>query len=247
MESWQKILKISSVVSTNTYFSNLLKESEYPEGSIVSALFQSKGKGLGQNTWESEKGKNLIFSLVLYPEFLPLEKNFLLSKAVSLGIANYLQAKTNHIKIKWPNDIYYQNNKLAGILIENSIKGSNIKSSIIGIGLNLNQTNFISDAPNPISLSQITKKTYSPDQEIVKLRNNIRFFYDKLKVGKFDEINSEYIKCLFRFNEIHSFKSEGQIFSAKITGVNEFGHLQVLTETQEKKEFEFKEIEFILP
>lgn len=246
METWQKIIKINSVDSTNSYFSNLLKKSKYGEGSILSTLFQSKGKGLGQNSWESEKGKNLIFSLVLYPEFLPIDKNFLLSKAVSLGIVNYLQAKTKDIKIKWPNDIYYQNRKLAGILIENSIKGSNICQSIIGIGLNLNQTDFMSKAPNPMSLTQITNKTYSPDQEIVKLRNNIRFFYDKLKAGKFEEINKEYLKCLFRFNEVFSFNSKGQSFNAKITGVNEYGHLQVLTENQEKKEFEFKEIEFVI-
>ncbi len=88
------------------------------------------------------KGKNLILSLVLYPDFLPLEKNFLLSKTISLGIVNYLHAKTNHIKIKWPNDIYFQDKKIAGILIENSIKGSNINRSIIGIGLNLNQKDF---------------------------------------------------------------------------------------------------------
>lgn len=246
MESWQKIIKISSVDSTNIYFSNLLKESEYAEGSIVSALFQSTGKGLGQNTWESEKGKNLIFSLVLYPDFLSLEMNFLLSKTISLGLVNYLNTKTNHIKIKWPNDIYYQNKKIAGILIENSIKGSIIKQSIIGIGLNLNQISFISNAPNPISLSQITGKNYSIDQEVVKLRQNIRFFYDKLKAGKFGEINKEYLKCLYRFNETHSFKSGNKTFNGSIKGINEFGHLQVLTEKQILKEFDFKEIEFVI-
>lgn len=247
MESWQKIIKINSVDSTNVYFSNLLKEYKYAEGSIVSALFQSKGKGLGQNTWESEKAKNLILSLVLYPDFVPLEKNFLLSKVISLGLVNYLHAKTNHIKIKWPNDIYYQDKKIAGILIENSIKGSTIHRSIIGIGLNLNQKTFLSDAPNPVSLSQITEKNYSIDQEIVKLRQNIRFFYDKLKAGKFEEINKEYLKCLYRFNEIHLFRSENETFKGKISGVNEFGHLQLLTEDQRTLEFDFKEIEFILP
>jgi BirA family biotin operon repressor/biotin-[acetyl-CoA-carboxylase] ligase len=246
MESWQKIIKLSLVNSTNNYFSDLLRKTKYPEGSIISALFQSSGKGLENTTWESEKGKNLLFSLVLYPDFLPVDKNFLLSKVVSLGIVNYMLAKTDYIKIKWPNDIYYQNKKLAGILIENIIKGSDINQSIIGIGLNLNQTTFLSDVPNPVSLNQITKKTYSIDQEIVKLRSNIQFFYDKLKAGKFEEINKEYIKCLYRYNEFHNYSSNNKIFKAKITGINEFGHLQVLTEDQEKKEFDFKEIEFVI-
>ena len=247
MDSWQTIVKLNTIDSTNNYFSNRLKESKFPEGTIISTLFQSSGKGIGSNKWESEKGKNILCSLVLYPDFLPVDKNFLLSKVISLGIVNYVQAKSNFIKIKWPNDIYYQNKKLAGILIENIIKGSNITQSIIGFGFNLNQKTFISDAPNPVSLNQITNKTYSIDQEIVKLRNNIRFFYDKLKAGKFEEINKEYIKCLYRYNEFHSYISNNEKINAKITGVNEFGHLQIITKTQGKKEFDFKEIEFVIP
>jgi len=246
MEGWQKIIKINSLDSTNNYFANLLKESKFTEGSIISSLYQETGKGHGTNIWESEKGKNILLSMVLYPDFLPIEKNFLISKVVSLGIANYVLAKTNFVKIKWPNDIYYQDKKLAGILIENAIKGSSINQSIIGIGLNLNQIRFLSDAPNPLSLQQITGKTYSVDQEIIKLRNNIRFFYDKLKAGKYAEINKEYLKCLYRFKELHTFKSNKETFKATITGVNNFGHLQLTTEDKKQKEFEFKEIEFVI-
>ena len=246
MDPWQRIVKLDSVESTNDYASVLLKKTKPEEGSIYSALFQSAGKGLGKNNWESEKRKNLLFSLILYPEFLPVEKQFLISKAVSLGLANYVQAKTSFIKIKWPNDIYYQDKKLAGILIENSIKGNTLNYSIIGIGFNLNQSEFYSDAPNPVSLHQITKKTYSIDQEIVKIRSNIRFFYNKLKAGKIEELNKDYLKCLYRFNEMHKFKTEKDIFKATINGVNEFGHLQLTTENNKKLEFGFKEIEFII-
>jgi len=246
MDPWQRIVKLDCVESTNDYVSSLLKKTKPEEGSVYSSLFQSAGKGIGQNKWESEKGKNLLFSLVLYPSFLPVEDQFLISKAVSLGIANYIQAKTNHIKIKWPNDIYYKNQKLAGILIENSIKGSNINSSIIGVGFNLNQAEFKSDAPNPVSLNQITAKTYSIDQELVKIRTNIRFFYDKLKVGKFTEINQEYLKCLYRFNEVHEFKSGEKKFKARITGINKYGHLQLKTVDNEIREYGFKEVEFII-
>ncbi len=246
MDPWQRIVKLDSLDSTNDYVSGLLKKTKPEEGSIYSSLFQSAGKGLGQNEWESEKGKNLLFSLILYPSFLPVEDQFLISKVVSLGIANYIQAKTNHIKIKWPNDIYYKNEKIAGILIENSIKGSDLNSSIIGVGFNLNQAEFKSDAPNPISLHHITKKSYSIDQELVKIRNNIRFFYDKLRAGKFEEINREYLKCLYRYNEVHKFKTDNKIFKAKITGINKYGHLQLTTENNEVLEYGFKETEFVI-
>jgi len=246
MDPWQRIVKLDCIESTNDYASDLLKKTKPEEGSIYSTLFQSAGKGIGQNKWESEKGMNLLFSLILYPSFLPVEDQFLISKAVSLGIANYIQAKTNHIKIKWPNDIYYKNKKIAGILIENSIKGSNINSSIIGIGFNLNQAEFKSDAPNPVSLHQITKKIYSIDQELVKIRTNIRFFYDKLKAGKFEEINREYLKCLYRFNDIHEFKTDKETFKAQIIGINKYGHLQLKTENNEVREYGFKEVEFVI-
>jgi len=246
MDTWQRIVKLDSVESTNDYVSGLLKETKLEEGSIYSSLFQRSGKGIGQNKWESEKGKNLLFSLILYPSFIPIEDQFLISKAVSLGIANYIHAKTNYIKIKWPNDIYYKDKKMAGILIENSIKGSNLNSSIIGIGFNLNQAEFKSDAPNPISLNQITNKNYSIDQELVKIRTNIRFFYDKLKAEKFEEINREYLKCLYRFNEVHEFKTGNEVFKARIIGINKYGHLQLKTETNEIREYGFKETEFII-
>jgi BirA family biotin operon repressor/biotin-[acetyl-CoA-carboxylase] ligase len=246
MDPWQRIVKLDCIESTNDYVSGLLRETKPEEGSIYSTLFQSAGKGIGQNKWESEKGMNLLFSLILYPSFLQIEDQFLISKAVSLGIANYIQAKTNHIKIKWPNDIYYKNKKIAGILIENSIKGSTLNSSIIGVGFNLNQAEFKSDAPNPVSLHQITNKFYSIDQELVKIRTNIRFFYDKLKAGKSEEINREYLKCLYRFNQIHEFKTNEEIFKARITGINKYGHLQLKTENNEMREYGFKEVEFVI-
>ena len=183
---------------------------------------------------------------MLYPTDLPLDKHFLLSKVISLGLVDYVSAKTNHIKVKWPNDIYCQDKKLAGILIENVIKGNSIKQSIVGIGLNLNQTVFTSDAPNPVSLKQITGKNYLIEQEIVKLRSSIRFFYKKLIQNQFEEINTEYLKCLYRFNSTHNYKIKDRLLKAKITGVSEFGYLQIETLENEKLEFDFKEIEFVI-
>ncbi len=246
MESWQKIISFNKVDSTNSYFSDLLKVQDFAEGSIISALYQESGKGQGNNTWESKKGKNLLLSIVLYPVILPIDKHFLLSKAVSLGIIDYASTKIADVKIKWPNDIYFEDNKLAGILIENVIKGSKINQSIVGIGINLNQTNFTSDLPNPVSLKQITNKNYLIEQEIVKLRNSIRFYYEMLMKKKYYEINSEYLKCLYRYNSFNEYRSNNKTFTAKITGVSELGYLQLETKENEKMEFDFKEVEFII-
>jgi len=246
MESWQKIIKLNEVDSTNKYLSNLTKNTALAEGTIIAASHQKAGKGYGVNSWESEKDKNILISILLLPKFLPVEKNFLLSKAVSLGIVNYVSSKTNGIKIKWPNDIYYKEKKLAGILIENIVKGNQINQSIVGIGLNINQRTFRSEAPNPVSLNQITQRKYCVDEEIKKLRNCIQFFYNKLKVGKYNEINSDYLKYLYRHNEVHIFKFDNQCFKAKITGITEFGYLEVLTEKEEIRTFDFKEIEFVI-
>lgn len=246
MKTWNKIIEIKSVKSTNTYASEILKTKNIDEGTIIFSPNQSAGRGLGQNSWESEEGKNLTFSIVLFPDFLPIDKQYLLSKVISLGIYDYAKSKASEIKIKWPNDIYYKDKKLAGILIENSIKGSTINHSIAGIGFNLNQEVFYSGALNPVSLKQITGENYSVEKELVGIREAIQKYYLKLKTGQRNEIKREYIGALYRFNKPFKFRWNKQIFLAKITGVNEYGHLQIVTSENEKKEFEFKEIEFII-
>jgi BirA family biotin operon repressor/biotin-[acetyl-CoA-carboxylase] ligase len=245
MEIWQKLIKLDSVDSTNEHTSNILKQKKLPEGSIFFSMSQTAGKGLGSNTWEGEKGKNLLLSIVLHPSFLEVKDQFLLSKAVSLGISNYCDTKTDDIKIKWPNDIYYQNKKLAGILIENSIKGSKIEKSIVGIGLNLNQELFVSNAPNPISLKNITGIEFEIDKELLVLRDFIQDSYLKLKTDRVS-LNKLYLGKMFRYNEFHLYKIENQTLELKITGVNEFGHLQTISLDGVTNEFDLKEIEFVL-
>lgn len=246
MKPWDKIITLPLTDSTNSYAVQLLKSENVEEGTIVYAYEQKAGRGLGQNSWESEKRKNLTFSIILFPEFLPIQHHFMLSKVISLGLFEYVSSKIDDIKIKWPNDIYYKDKKLAGILIENSIKGSTINYSVAGIGLNLNQEQFVSNAPNPVSLKQITGKNYSVQDELVLIRQHIKKYYQKLKTGPMDEINRMYIENLYRFNKFYNFRRDNRVFRAKITGVNEYGHLQVLTSNNETKEFELKEIEFLI-
>ncbi|HAN18472.1 MAG: biotin--[acetyl-CoA-carboxylase] ligase [Bacteroidetes bacterium GWC2_33_15] len=246
MKPFKQDIWLKSTSSTNDYASELLKTENPEEGTILITENQTTGKGLGKNTWESETGKNLTFSIILYPDFLEASQQFLISKVVALGIQKYLSLKTRHVTIKWPNDIYFNDKKIAGILIENSIMGDRIKHSIIGIGININQTEFISNAPNPVSLKQITGDNYLLQDELVELKYHIAKFYSKLRNKQFKEIDREYLLNLYKYKVWHDFKSRDTLFRAKITGVNEFGHLQVLTPDDEIREFDLKEIEFII-
>ena len=147
---WE-IVHITETDSTNQW----VKSHRGDHPFCVMADYQTAGRGCGTNRWESERGKNLLFSLLLHPKQIPASKQFHISMAISLSIIEALGQHVADLSIKWPNDIYWRNGKIAGILIENTLKGNIIKDSIIGVGLNVNQRHFISDAPNPVSMRQI--------------------------------------------------------------------------------------------
>jgi BirA family biotin operon repressor/biotin-[acetyl-CoA-carboxylase] ligase len=245
MKVWNNIIHLDSVSSTNSYASKLLKDEKPIEGTTIIADDQLSGKGIGSNGWESEKGKNLTFSLILYPDFLDVSKQFMISKVIALGIQKYLAFKSRHISIKWPNDIYYNDKKIAGILIENSVTGTKINHTIVGIGVNINQTEFLTDAPNPISLKQIVGDDFYLQDELVELKYHLAKYYYKLKYKHFKEINREYLLNLYKYKVWNDYKTQDTLFRGKITGVSEFGHLQLMTSDNELKEFDMKEIEFI--
>ena len=146
--------RVKETTSTNDYLAQLCKESKAKEFYTVMADIQTKGKGQRGNSWESEAGKNLTFSIVLYPTALEAPKQFCLSMLAALACHEALDNYTNGFSIKWPNDIYWKDKKIGGILIENELEGEYIVQSIIGIGLNINQEVFYSDAPNPVSLNR---------------------------------------------------------------------------------------------
>jgi BirA family biotin operon repressor/biotin-[acetyl-CoA-carboxylase] ligase len=215
------------------------------ETTVVYTMSQTKGRGMGKNVWLAEDNKNLLFSLIVFPE-LKAESHFSLSMIVSLAICEYLILKGVEAKIKWPNDIWVQNKKLAGILIENSIMGDRIKSSVIGVGLNLNQTNFPSEIPNPVSLSQLTENSYTIDNEIVTISNLINNAIASLSKNEFLSIRTNYFSKLYRYNEPSKFKSHDRVFEGTIISVNQTGHLVVKESAGNISEFYFKEIEFVL-
>ena len=151
-----QIIKLEETESTNTYLKNILAESSIGEFTVVSTNFQTKGRGQMGNSWISNRGENLLFSMLIYPHTIKANEQFVISQVVSVALANVLRRYVCDIKIKWPNDIYWKDNKIAGILIENSLLGHHIERSIIGIGLNINQNTFPNFLVNPISLQMIT-------------------------------------------------------------------------------------------
>ena len=215
------------------------------EGTVIMAESQYAGRGQQQNRWHSEDGKNLTFSLLLKPSFLPLAKQFDLTRAISLGIINALEPLLGDgLKIKWPNDIYYADGKLGGILIENLVHGNQIKNSVIGIGLNINQESFPLEVPNAVSLKQILHRHYDLRLLLSEICQNIEAAYLNLKAGRFELVRKAYLERLYWLNEDKMFKASGQIFKGTIENVKDNG-LLIVNNGAETSEYNQKEIEFL--
>jgi len=235
------VFYIPETLSTNTLLWDMLRKEQLPEGFVLQTDFQSAGKGQTGNSWEAERGKNLLFSMLLYPQRIPTDELFLISQIVSLAIKKTLEKYTNDIEVKWPNDIYWKDKKLAGILIENSFQGNKLKT-VVGVGLNVNQKTFMSDAPNPVSLRQIISRSLNRKQLLKAICNNILELYRELNT---ETIRLEYSGILYRRNGFHLYKTETETFNAKIVTVYPDGNLELETELGERKGFYFKEVQFI--
>lgn len=242
-----EIIDLASLPSTNTYLFDLISEKQCEEGIVIKTDNQTKGKGLGTNKWESEVGKNLNFSFLLTPEFLKPEKQFAITQIVSLSILNACRNILNNenVKIKWPNDIYYCNKKLAGVLVQNIIKGNSISNSVIGIGLNVNQQAFISDAPNPVSFIQIAGRSFNLDFVLNEILNELKQNYSKLRISSdHNWLERKYIENLYRFNQTHFFTDKNGKFEGKIIGIDKYGQLKILKTDEQTTLFGYKEVEF---
>lgn len=240
------IIEVKELASSNDHMKKLVVEEGLPEGTVVLALHQKKGRGMGANSWESDKGKNLTFSLLLRPKFLQAQDMFLISKTISLGIVDYLNELDRNFSIKWPNDIYYKDKKICGILIENQLLGNKLNYSIIGIGININQEVFKSDAPNPISLLNIFNKKFNTTSCLNGVLKQISIWYGILSDGWANKINDAYFMHLYRNKGFHDYRSNGQVFQAQIKAVENDGKLMLKTPESEIKSFYFKEVEFIM-
>jgi BirA family biotin operon repressor/biotin-[acetyl-CoA-carboxylase] ligase len=239
-----KIITLDETPSTNTYLQELMSKAECFEGLVVVAKNQVHGKGQRGNTWESENGKNLTFSVLLKPN-LPIDEQFLLSQTVALGIYDFLIAKNiEQVAIKWPNDIYVGSQKIAGILIENTLTANKIATCIIGIGLNVNQTKF-SPTIHATSLALLTEKEFEMESLLPELLKYLEARYLQLKAGKTTLIKHEYLTVLLGYQKPLHYLVNNQRVTGIIKGISPIGKLQVEINLQ-LHEFDLKEISLVL-
>ena len=241
--------KVKELTSTNDYLAELCKQGKAEEFHTVIAEMQTSGKGQRGNSWESEPGKNLTFSIVLYPTAIEANKQFYLSMLASIALIDTLTDYTDGFSIKWPNDIYWKDQKIAGILIENMLEGKYISQCIVGIGLNVNQTVFHSSAPNPISLSQIIGKKIDREELFKKILHTIFAGYQAMEdnfPGIQKAISTLYRKKLYRRTGFHRYQDKQGYFMAEFHQIDPDGHLYLKDELGNIRRYAFKEVSFIL-
>ncbi|PIQ22970.1 MAG: biotin--[acetyl-CoA-carboxylase] ligase [Cytophagales bacterium CG18_big_fil_WC_8_21_14_2_50_42_9] len=241
----QQLVYLPQCDSTNNIAHDLLIKNKATEGCVVITSAQTRGRGQRGNSWEAEPGKNITLSVVLKPSFIAVAKQFSLNIAVSLAVADLVKAflPEQRLKVKWPNDLYYGNKKLGGILIENTISNLYLQHSIIGIGLNINQLSFTNN--QAVSLAQLTGEEYALETIIEQLLSCLEVRYLELKQGKLAKQKFEYLQILFHYQEEYNYQIADTIISGKILGVAENGKLG-LQVNNEIKYFDFKEISYIL-
>ena len=283
-----KIVHIAETDSTNRWLKDYDLTGGQPPCEVVVADFQTAGRGCGTNTWESERGKNLLFSMLVHPTELPLDavaspkrlpldavaspkrlpldavaspkrlpanRQFRISMAISVAIVNalssYLSPLTSHLSslishlsplsIKWPNDIYVGDRKICGILIENQLQGSSIKDSIIGVGLNVNQLRFVSDAPNPVSLANLTGRQFDREQLLQQLLEAFDAEWADL-----EGVRSRYLPLLYRRMGFHRYRDAQSEFCAELVTVEDDGHLVLRNIDGYDHRYAFKEVQFVI-
>ncbi|PWU03895.1 MAG: biotin--[acetyl-CoA-carboxylase] ligase [Bacteroidetes bacterium] len=242
----QTLITLPIVDSTNNYAMAQAHARLAKEGTIYFALEQNAGKGQRGKVWKTEPGSNIIISLVLQPEMISPLYNFLLNASIALACSDFLKSIAGtDIKIKWPNDLYWRDRKAGGILIENIIHGKKWLYAIVGIGMNINQTEFDPSIPNPVSIKQITGKNHDIPSLIFQLVSNIDSRYFSLKNGQTSKILDEYNGELFRKNEIVKLKKADKLFEATIMNVSSQGKLLVVADDSQM-EFDFGEVEWVI-
>lgn len=239
-----EIIRLGSCGSTNSF----LREhaAELPSLTLVTAREQTAGRGQRGNTWESQPGKNLTVSMLWKPEGFEACRQFAVSEAVSLAVADTLKEFGIEAKVKWPNDIYVGDRKICGILIEHSVAGRNIESTVAGIGLNVNQREFFSDAPNPVSMLQSSGREHDLEAVLASLYRRLE---ERLQEVDGEGLHSEYMTRLWRGDaQFHPFRdtATGAAFRAMITSVDPDGMLHLLTDRFEERTYAFKEVSFTL-
>lgn len=240
----QNYLHLHEVESTNLYASDYIAKTYPIEGTVIRADYQSGGRGQIGRRWHSKADQNLLCTTILYPTFLAATHQFLLSKLVSVTLVTLLQRiGVDKVSIKWPNDIYVNHNKIAGILIQNQLISKRIKSSVVGVGLNVNQVDWPEDLPNPISLKNIKGQEFDLEKLMFEFLEILQSNYKTLIFKGVEGINHNYQSNLYLLGVEHTFYLEQESFKAIIKGVTESGKLK-LDVRGEVRTFAFREISF---
>ena len=240
------IVRIKETDSTILELGRMIEQGTLDDGTVLVAENQTSGRGQAGNSWESEAGKNLLFSVVFFPEFLNVEHCFMLSKLTANSIKQVLDKFISDVTIKWPNDIYYQDKKITGILLENQIMDNKVSQVIVGAGINVNQEIFTSVAPNPVSLKQILGVDTDINLILKEIVSKMLSSYEALKNGEYDTINRYYDESLYRKTGMHVFSDKNGRFTARIDSVADYGGLSLVTESGETREYFFKEVSFVI-
>lgn len=246
-ENLPMLIHISETSSTNTYMHELLEREKVPEGSCVWADFQTAGRGQIGNVWESEAGKNLTFSIVIYPNFLPANRQFLISELSAYSVKELLDKYTSDITVKWPNDVYWKDRKICGMLIENDLSGQNLYASVSGIGINLNQKEFYGGAPNPVSLWQILGHEVDRETCMQEFLDIFYANYVLILEGRENELHDKYMQSLYRKEGFYWYEDANGRFEAALQGIEPTGHLLLALKDGTVRRYEFKEVKYILP
>ena len=249
-----QLIHLSETDSTNQFLRKLSDREKLASGSIVVADFQTTGRGIAGSSWESEAGKNLTFSILYYPLLGVASSSlgvasslrpFVIAEMASLSVKDTLEKYISGVTVKWPNDIYCGDKKIAGILIENILFQGEITQSIIGIGININQTAFLSDAHNPVSMAQVANKMFDRMDILNEFRQTFAAQSERLNNRQFAAIHADYLQTMYRRTGIYPYRDEQGIFKAVLYDIEPTGHLLLKRANGRISRYAFKEVSYL--
>lgn len=240
-----KIIRLENVDSTNRYLKEYTLGSD-EEMTVVVADYQTAGRGQGVHTWESEADKNLLFSMMVHPHWVPVRRQFVLSMVGALALKDALDSYTDGITLKWPNDVYWNDKKISGTLIETTIDSKGIKTCIFGIGVNINQTLFQSDAPNPVSLAQIVGHEVDREEVLQKILEAFGRYYELLRRADYMDVSGIYHLSLYRRKGYHLYEDQDGKFEGAFVEVEDDGHLILHDKKGVIRSYAFGEVKFLI-
>lgn len=244
--------RLQTVHSTNSFLRELNGGDASFDMELATTEFQTAGRGQKGNSWESEQSKNLLFSILLHPVYVQPSKQFCISEAIALAVVKSLkeivadELVAKDFSVKWPNDIYWKNKKIAGILIENELFGSTIRDCIVGVGININQQIFLSDAPNPVSLYNILGVNTNVEEVLDAIIKQFVANVSMIENGQTALLHNEYMDSLFRRKGIYPYRDADSEFMATIKDVREDGRLILIDSNDKERIYEFKEVAIVL-